>query len=112
MSQTKNGGPPEYTERTSGRKIIRDDPNQSIGVGRYLATRIPTLIPPMDKVENPFTLLAMLSFKQWMFFLVAFFGWTWDAFDFFTVSLTVSDLAETFDKSTKDITWGITLVLM
>lgn len=37
---------------------------------------------------------------------------TWDAFDFFTVSLTVSDLSETFNKSTADITWGITLVLM
>lgn len=37
---------------------------------------------------------------------------TWDAFDFFTVSLTVSDLAETFDKDNTDITWGITLVLM
>ena len=35
-----------------------------------------------------------------------------DAFDFFTVSLTVSDLAETFDKTTSQITWGITLVLM
>ena len=35
-----------------------------------------------------------------------------DAFDFFTVSLTVSDLAETFDKTTAQITWGITLVLM
>lgn len=43
---------------------------------------------------------------------VAFFGWTWDAFDFFTVSLTVSNLAKTFDKSNADITWGITLVLM
>lgn len=29
-----------------------------------------------------------------------------------TVSLTVSDLAKTFDKTTTDITWGITLVLM
>jgi len=28
------------------------------------------------------------------------------------VSLTVTDLAETFDKSKADITWGITLVLM
>ncbi len=37
---------------------------------------------------------------------------TWDAFDFFTVSLTVSDLAETFDRTKTDITWGITLVLM
>ena len=44
--------------------------------------------------------------------LVAFLAWSWDAFDFFTVSLTVTDLAETFDKTTKDITWGITLVLM
>jgi MFS family permease len=37
---------------------------------------------------------------------------TWDAFDFFTVSLTVSSLATTFGKSATDITWGITLVLM
>jgi len=36
----------------------------------------------------------------------------WDAFDFFTVSLTVHDLAETFHKTNTDITWGITLVLM
>jgi SHS family lactate transporter-like MFS transporter len=32
--------------------------------------------------------------------------------DFFTVSLTVTDLAEAFDRSKTDITWGITLVLM
>ena len=47
-----------------------------------------------------------------MFFLVGFLGWSWDAFDFFTVSLTVSDLAKQFDKSNSQITWGITLVLM
>jgi len=35
-----------------------------------------------------------------------------DSFDFFTVSLTVSALAKEFDRSKKDITWGITLVLM
>jgi SHS family lactate transporter-like MFS transporter len=33
-------------------------------------------------------------------------------FRLFTVSLTVESLAETFDVSKKDITWGITLVLM
>ena len=43
---------------------------------------------------------------------VAMAGWTWDAFDFFTVSLTVTQLAKTFDKSNTDITWGMTLVLM
>lgn len=37
---------------------------------------------------------------------------TWDSLDFFTVSLTVSSLAKEFDRSTTDITWGITLVLM
>lgn len=81
-------------------------------VGKYLATRISSLKPPMDKVENPFTVLGLLNTKQWMFFLVAFWGWTWDAFDFFCVSLTVTDLATTFGKSKTAITWGITLVLM
>ena len=80
--------------------------------GRYAGTRISTLKPPMAKAPNPFTLLRMLNLQQWMFFLVAFIAWTWDAFDFFTVSLTVEDLAEQFGKSKTDITWGITLVLM
>lgn len=39
-------------------------------------------------------------------------AWTWDAFDFFTVSLTVTELAASFDRSITDITWGLTLVLM
>ncbi|KIV83176.1 hypothetical protein PV11_05226 [Exophiala sideris] len=86
--------------------------NEHMSPARYAATRITTLKPPMARVANPFALLAMLNTQQWLFFLVAFFAWSWDAFDFFTVSLTVSDLAETFDKSTTDITWGITLVLM
>ncbi|KAK5175827.1 Carboxylic acid transporter [Saxophila tyrrhenica] len=103
---------PTTTNHTNHGRHTRDHPDDHLSVGQYLATRLPTLKPPMDKLENPFTLLAMLNFKQWMFFLVAFLGWTWDAFDFFTVSLTVSDLAETFGKDTKAITWGITLVLM
>ncbi|SMR59050.1 unnamed protein product [Zymoseptoria tritici ST99CH_1E4] len=85
---------------------------EGMSVGKYLATRISSLKPPMDKVENPFKLLCLLNRKQWKFFLCSFFAWTWDAFDFFTVSLTVTDLAETFGKTKKDITWGITLVLM
>jgi SHS family lactate transporter-like MFS transporter len=86
--------------------------NRQMSPAKYAATRVSTLKPPMAKVENPFKLLAMLNTQQWLFFLVAFLAWSWDAFDFFTVSLTVSDLAETFNKSNTDITWGITLVLM
>jgi SHS family lactate transporter-like MFS transporter len=74
MSQEKGGDAVPHTEPSNGRRIIRDNPDENMGFGRYLATRIPTLIPPMDRVENPFKLLAMLNFKQWMFFLVAFCG--------------------------------------
>ena len=89
-----------------------DSTEQHMSVARYAATRVSTLKPPMAKAANPFKLLALLNTQQWLFFLVAFFAWSWDAFDFFTVSLTVTDLAKTFDKTTTDITWGITLVLM
>ncbi|KAL2038047.1 hypothetical protein N7G274_009267 [Stereocaulon virgatum] len=88
-------------------------PNEEkMSVSRYIATRILTLKPPMNKVDNPFKLLALLTFQQWMFFLVGFLGWSWDAFDFFTVSLTVEQLAKQFGKANSQITWGITLVLM
>lgn len=84
-----------------------------LSIGQYFATRIPHLKPEANQtLANPFKLLGLLNTKQWLFFLVAFFGWTWDAFDYFTVSLTVSDLAKSFDVNTTAVTWGITLVLM
>jgi MFS transporter, SHS family, lactate transporter len=86
--------------------------HRHMSVAEYARTRIASLKPPMAKVDNPFKLLGLLNTQQWLFFLVAFLAWSWDAFDFFTVSLTVSDLAETFGKTNTDITWGITLVLM
>ena len=102
----------EYAQRgQAGRSNVHHQP-EKMSAGRYFATRLSTLKPPMDPLENPFKLLALLNRRQWAFFAVAFWGWTWDAFDFFCVSLTLSDLAETFDKSKTAITWGITLVLM
>lgn len=98
---------------------------------QYLKDRVPTLKPPMRKAPNPFQALLLLNRQQWLFFSVcsdqplyyyypctnelyqvAFLGWTLDALDFFTVSLTTSQLAAEFDKEISDITWGITLVLM
>ena len=104
-----------YTEdklRDSRDESYETPEAHNMSVGRYIATRIPTLKPPMNKAPNPFKLLALLNFQQWMFFLVGFLGWSWDAFDFFTVSLTVTQLAKQFGKSNSQITWGITLVLM
>ncbi|KAJ5895311.1 hypothetical protein N7495_007002 [Penicillium taxi] len=94
----------------SGEMILLEP--KCMSIGEYAATRITTLKPPMTHLANPITLLRMLNARQWAFFAVSFWAWSWDSFDFFTVSLTVSDLAETFNKSTTDITWGITLVLM
>ncbi|KAH8725607.1 carboxylic acid transporter protein-like protein [Phaeosphaeriaceae sp. PMI808] len=99
-------------EKTDASQREYAEPTTKMSVSRYAATRITTLKPARDKVPNPITLLRMLNLQQWLFFLVAFFAWTWDAFDFFTVSLTVENLAETFGKTKADITWGITLVLM
>lgn len=84
---------------------------EKMSVTRYLSTRLPTLKPPLAKAPNPLSLVRLLNLQQWLFFLVAFLAWTWDAFDFFTVSLTVEQLAEEFDKVPSQITWGITLVL-
>lgn len=101
----------------TGKEVRADSPSEyseqeRMSIGRYAATRFTSLKPPMHKIKNPFTTLAMLNTQQWLFFFVAFFAWTWDAFDFFTVSLVVGPLAETFKKTNADITWGITLVLM
>lgn len=85
---------------------------QDMSAGRYFATRFSTLKPPMHKAPNPIRLLRLLNAQQWLFFLLGFLGWTWDAFDFFTVSLVVENLAKAFGRSNKDITLGITLVLM
>lgn len=31
--------------------------------------------------------------------------WTWDAFDFFTVGMTITDLAETFEATYAEVSW-------
>ena len=87
-------------------------PHHGMSAGQYFASRFSSLKPPMAKAPNPVAIIRSLTGRQWAFFMVAFVAWTWDAFDFFTVSLTVTDLAETFDRTKTDITWGITLVLM
>lgn len=85
-------------------------------IAEYLRTRVPTLKPRgfagRSHLYNPFTPLRLITWRQWNFIGVAFLGWTWDAFDFFSVSLTTTYLAEEFDRPVSDITWGITLVLM
>lgn len=51
---------------------------ESMSVGRYIATRVTTLKPPMTKVDNPIRLLRLLNKQQWLFFACSFIAWTWD----------------------------------
>jgi SHS family lactate transporter-like MFS transporter len=78
----------------------------------FLSSRVYSLKPTYDKAPNPIALFRTLSGQQWRFFLIGFFAWAWDAFDFYTVALTYSSLGKTFHKTTAQISWGMTLVLM
>lgn len=79
-------------------------------IRRYFATRFSELIPTKEYMNanrdllNPLPGLKEITWKQWKFILCAFMGWTWDAFDFFTISLNVHVLSEQLHKSTTDIT--------
>ncbi|KAG8897596.1 hypothetical protein FRB99_008053 [Tulasnella sp. 403] len=61
---------------------------------------------------NPIKLLASLSAIQWLLFLSGWVAWTMDAYDFFSVSLTVPLLSKQFNRPTHDITTAITLTLL
>lgn len=63
-------------------------------------------------LKNPISLLAMLSAKQWLFFLVGLAAWTADAFDFHALSIQTTKLAKYYDRSKTDITTAITLTLL
>lgn len=100
--------------------VINDQPPELTwaSVSHYLGTRALTLIPTRANWEatkhtvNPIPTLRQLTRRNWAFYGCAMCAWTWDAFDFFAVLLNALALAESFDVLVKDITWGITLVLM
>ncbi|KAF3351890.1 hypothetical protein VdG1_09502 [Verticillium dahliae VDG1] len=65
-----------------------------------------------DPIQNPITLLAQLSARDWLFFVVGFLAWTADAFDFHALSIQTKKLATYYDRSKTDITTAITLTLL
>ncbi|KAJ5820191.1 hypothetical protein N7474_005782 [Penicillium riverlandense] len=79
---------------------------------RYFATRVSSLSPPKNKLRNPYVILRDLTTHQWLMFAAGFLGWTWDSFDFFTVSMTITEISADFDASYSDVSWGITVTLM
>ncbi|SPO07564.1 probable permeases of the major facilitator superfamily [Cephalotrichum gorgonifer] len=65
-----------------------------------------------DRIQNPISLFAQLSLRDWLFFLVGFASWTADAFDFHALSIQTKKLADYYDQSKTNITTAITLTLL
>ncbi|KFA46513.1 hypothetical protein S40293_04239 [Stachybotrys chartarum IBT 40293] len=65
-----------------------------------------------DPIQNPISLLAQLSLKDWIFFIVGFLAWTADAFDFHALSIQTTKLARYYDRTNTDISTAITLTLL
>ncbi|KAJ8113811.1 hypothetical protein ONZ43_g5064 [Nemania bipapillata] len=63
-------------------------------------------------LRNPFSLMAMLSARDWVFFFVGWFAWTADAFDFHALSIQTVKLSKYYDTSKTAITTAITLTLL
>ncbi|RIA89870.1 major facilitator transporter [Glomus cerebriforme] len=64
-----------------------------------------------NKVQSPWKLLTSLNKHQKITFIAAFLGWTLDAFDFFTVILSVPYIAKEFKMEPSTITGSITITL-
>lgn len=65
-----------------------------------------------EKLQNPLSLFMQLNAKQWAYFLVGFFAWTADAFDFHALSIQTVKLSAYFERSKTEISTAITLTLL
>jgi len=63
-------------------------------------------------LRNPVSLMAQLSGKDWLFFLVGFAAWCADAFDFHALSIQQVKLAKYYNTSKTEISTAITLTLL
>ena len=65
-----------------------------------------------EPLKNPFSLLAQLRLKDWLYFIVGFLAWTADAFDFHALSIQTTKLAAYYKQTNTAITTAITLTLL
>ncbi|KAF8610771.1 MFS general substrate transporter [Ceratobasidium sp. AG-I] len=65
-----------------------------------------------EPLVNPITLVRMLTWKNWLFFIVGLAAWTVDGYDFHSVSLSITNLSKYYGVSKTDISTSITLTLL
>lgn len=89
-------------------------------ITHYFATRLPTLfdIPVLRQerkwyqILNPIPGLKTMNREDWNFYGLGFLAWTLDSLDFFCVSASASQIANTLGVNITQVSWGVTLVLM
>lgn len=66
-----------------------------------------------SKPESPWIICRRLSAQHYLYFAVGFLAWMVDAFDFFSVSITLTRLSKAFNnRPISDLTQSITLTLL
>lgn len=96
-------GPPEFTMRAA-KKYAKERATQLIPSKEFLETN--------KYLLNPIPALREVNGKQWYYILLAFLAWSADALDFFSVVMNVDKFSTDLNATTKQITWGTTVVLM
>lgn len=88
--------------RDHNKHIVQPPKFTAQAIKNYFGSRFRSLFVPKEELEqytwadiyNPFSALREVSLREWNFFFLGFWAWTWDAFDFFTVSLNITNIAE------------------
>ncbi|TFK71111.1 carboxylic acid transporter [Pluteus cervinus] len=78
----------------------------------FLRNLVPRREKKRTSTKSLLTALSELTWVQWAMFWSGWLAWTCDAIDFFSVSLSVTNLQTQFNRSTSDITTAITLTLL
>lgn len=93
-----------------------EEPDLSLAnIAQYAITRISTLMEIKYvnlKDLNPINDLKDMSANNWNYFFMGFFAWLSASFDFFCTSVSGSQIADSLNVTTADITWGLSAVLM
>ncbi|QEU61537.1 hypothetical protein KDRO_E04150 [Kluyveromyces lactis] len=83
-------------------------------IRRYAITRLTTLTElhrvSMENI-NPIPELRKMTLHNWNYFFMGYAAWLCAAWAFFAVSVSTAPLAALYGKATKDISWGLSLVL-
>ncbi|EEP77144.1 hypothetical protein UREG_01993 [Uncinocarpus reesii 1704] len=65
-----------------------------------------------EPLQNPISMAAQLSARDWLYFLVGLFAWLADAFDFHALSIQTVKLSKYYHQSKTSISTAITLTLL